>query len=194
VAALFDRTAQDAGLQVVVRVGDAQEPPFDDEVFDLVASSLVIFFLPDPLTALRAWRELLVPEGRVGVYAFGDFSPAWKEVDKVFAPYLPTHMADPRTQSAESPFASDAGVERLLVEAGFIDVRTATATIPLRFDDAEHWERWTWSVGQRRWWEAVPADEHHHVREAAYAQLDRCRDADGRMGFDQEARFTLGRR
>jgi ubiquinone/menaquinone biosynthesis C-methylase UbiE len=188
------KEATDAGLRVVIRVGDAQKPPFEDEVFDLVASSLVIFFLPDPLAALRAWRELLVPEGRVGVSTFGDFSPAWKEVDKVFAAYIPTQMADPRTQSAETPFASDAGVERLLVEAGFTDVRTTTVTVPVRFDDAEHWERWTWSVGQRRMWEAVPADERRHVREAAYAQLDRCRDGDGRIGFDQVARFTLGRR
>jgi hypothetical protein len=85
----------------------------------------------------------------------------------VFAPYLPTHMADPRTQSAETPFASDGGVEQLLVDAGFTDVRTTTATIPVRFDDAEHWKRWTWSVGQRRCWEAVPAEERHHVRDAA---------------------------
>ena len=47
-------------------------------------------------------------------------------------------MADPRTQSTGAPFASDAGVERLLLEAGFTHVRTTAVIVPVRFDDAEH--------------------------------------------------------
>lgn len=54
--------------------------------------------------------------------------------------------------------------------------------------------RWTWSVGQRRMWEGVPPEHRGAVREAAYERLDACRGPDGRIGFDQVARFTLGHR
>ena len=183
-----------AGLAVDVRVGDAQAPDWEAQSFDVVASSLVLFFLPDPLAALRAWRSLLVPGGRVGVSTFGEYTPAWRAVDDVFAPFMPERMADPRTRHAQSVFGSDATVEALLVDAGFVAVRTATMTVPVRFDDEDHWYRWTWSVGQRRMWEAVPPDERAEVRATAYERLDRCRDAAGRIGFDQVVRFTLGHR
>lgn len=189
-------TAKDlagSGLPVTLSVGDAQQPNVSDASFDVVASSLVLFFLPDPLAALRAWRATLVPgAGRVGVSTFGDYSPGWQQVDAVFEPYLPPQMADPRTQSEQSPFGSDADVERLLVGAGFTEVRTAQITVPVRFVDEDQWYRWTWSQGQRRMWESVPPDERGTVRAEAYRRLDDLRDAEGRIGFDQVARFTLG--
>lgn len=193
VAAVREDAAR-AGLAVDVRVGDAQAPDLEAESFDVVASSLVLFFLPDPVAGLRAWRSLLVPGGRVGVSTFGDLTPAWRGVDAVFAPYIPTGMADPRIQRGDSPFSSDAGVEGLLGDAGFTAVTTVRMTVPVRFLDKDHWHRWTWSVGQRRIWEAVPTEQRDTVRAAAYERLDDCRDAEGRLGFDQVARFTLGRR
>ncbi len=77
-----------AGMRVDIRIGDARAPDLDAGTFDLVASSLVLFFLPDPLAALRAWRSLLVPGSRVGVSTFGEYTPAWRAIDEVFAPYL----------------------------------------------------------------------------------------------------------
>jgi ubiquinone/menaquinone biosynthesis C-methylase UbiE len=192
------KTAADAvraGLTTVdIRLGDAQEPDLEAASFDVIASSLVLFFLPDPRGALQAWRALLVDDGRLGISTFGDYNSTWKAVDAAFAPFLPAQMADPRTQGEQSPFATDAGVEKLLTDAGFHGVRTTTMTLPVRFEDKDHWYRWTWSTGQRRMWESVPADRHDEVRAAAYEQLDLCRDAEGRIGFDQGVRFTLGHR
>lgn len=186
-------TAADAdrlGLDVDVAEGDAQAPDVPDESFDVVASSLVLFFLPDPAAALGAWRLALRPGGRLGVSTFGPLSESWHEVDATFAPYLPPGMADPRTRHADSPFGSDEGMEQLVTGAGFRDVRTEIATVPVRFDDAEQWYRWTFSTGQRRMWAAVPPDEHDRVRAAATERLEATRDAEGRIGFDQVARFT----
>jgi ubiquinone/menaquinone biosynthesis C-methylase UbiE len=191
---MVEATAADAtalGLSVEVRVGDAMDPEFDAESFELLASSLVLFFLPDPAAALRRWRSLLVAGGRVGVSTFGSYSPDWR-VDTVFKPYLSKDAPDPGMYGAASPFGSDAGVEGLLMGAGYTQVRTATMTVPVRFDDEDHWYRWTWSTGRLRWWEAVPPGDRDKVRTAAYQALDRCRDTEGRIGFDQVARFTLG--
>ena len=183
-----------AGLPVEVRVGDAEDPPVTDLTFDAVTSSLVLFFLPEPARALSAWRELLVDGGRIGVSTFGDYSASFRAVDEVFQPYLPPQMRDARTSGATGPFESDAGVERLLSDAGFVDLRTSSMVIKVRFDDEEHWRRFSMSTGQRAFWELVPADKRDEVRAEAFRRLQACRDDEGRMGFDQTVRFTYGRR
>lgn len=188
------REASTAGLPADVRVGDAAAPDFPPESFDVIASSLVLFFLPHPGPALEAWREILRPGGRAGVATFGPMSEPWKAVDAVFHPYLPPGMLDPRTQPTRGPFGSDDGMESLLRDAGYTGVRTATEVVRVRFDDADHWERWTWSVGQRAMWEAIPESDRSAVKAEAAERLEDTRDAHGRIGFDQVARFTLGTR
>ncbi len=188
--------AERAGVRVTVRVGDAQDPDLPGRSFDAITASLVLFFLPDPAAALRSWRELLVPGGRVAVSTFGDYSLGWRRVDAVFTPYLPADMQDARTSGSRGPFASDEGVEGLLAEAGFTDVRTANLQLRARFDSPEHWQRWTMSLGQRLFWAMVPVSERDQVRERAFAAVERTRqdNADGGIGFDQQVRYTLGRR
>ena len=46
---------------VEAQVMDATSPDLGGETFDLLASSLVLFFLPEPRTALNNWHDLLVP-------------------------------------------------------------------------------------------------------------------------------------
>jgi ubiquinone/menaquinone biosynthesis C-methylase UbiE len=186
--------AATAGLSVDVRVGDAEDPPVHDLTFDAVSSSAVLFFVPDPARALRAWHTLLVTGGRIGISTFGDYTTGWRHVDAVFEPYLPPQLRDARTSGTEGPFASDAGVEGLLRDAGFDDVRTSSTVIQVRFDDEDHWHRWSLSTGQRAFWQLVPADKRDEIKEEAYRRLQDCRDEDGRIGFDQVVRFTYGRR
>lgn len=175
-----------------VRLGDAQAPELPHASFDIITASLVLFFLPDPLAAVRSWRELLVSRGRLGISTFGELSECWKPVDMVFAPYVPSALRDARTSGARGPFASDAGVEGLLAEGGFTLLRTVSMDLDVRFDDEEHWLRWSWSVGQRAMWEFVPEADRLAVRREAFERLDDCRDESGRIGFGQRVRFTLG--
>jgi SAM-dependent methyltransferase len=176
---------------VEVRLGDAMAPELPAGSFDLVASSLVLFFLADPLVAVVAWHGLLVEGGRVGVSTFGPFNDEWREVEAVFRPYLPAEMRDARVNTG-GPFASDAGMEELLATAGFVEVRTAVTTVPVRFEGPDDWYRWTMSHGQRQMWDAVPEDEVASVRATAAEILLANPRPDGRLGFDQQVRYTLG--
>lgn len=189
------RLALHAGLRnVECEVDDAQSPATVKGPFDTISSSLVLFFLAEPLTALRNWRPLLKPGGRVGVTTFDPLDPRWIEVDEVFEPHLPPEMKDARITGKAGTFASDEGVEGLLREAGFTNVTTQSTSIDVRFADPQHWYDFTWSVGQRMMWLAIPEHLRADVRKDAKARLSQYSQPDGSITFTQEVRNTLGTR
>lgn len=194
--AMVELTARDlADLpQVEVRVDDARAPDLPPSSFDVVASCLVLFFLPDPAHGLRAWTELLRPGGRLGVTTFGEQDEGWRAVDALFDPYLPPAMLDARTSGRRGPFSSDGGMADLCTAAGLVDVRTVHRTVEARFRDPEHFLEFSWSHGQRAMWEAVPPGSRDTVRSDVLDALDSLRDASGRIVLGQDVRHTLARR
>lgn len=185
--------ADDLGLAAVeLTVGDVQSPELPAREFDVVGSSLVLFFLADPLAALTAWRGLLAPGGRLGVSTFGAQDHVWRAVDDVFTPYLPQFVLDARTSGGRGPFASDEGMERLFAAAGLADVRTVSRTLRVRFRDADHWAAFSMSTGQRAMWAAVPEAERAGVRAEAARRLAAATTTDGDIELTQQVRYTLG--
>jgi ubiquinone/menaquinone biosynthesis C-methylase UbiE len=191
---MVELTARDlADLpQVEVLVGDAQSPGFAPASFDVVAASLVLFFMPEPAPALRAWAQLVVPGGRIGVTTFGAQDERWRAVDEVFMPYLPATILDARTSGRSGPFASDDGMEDLFAGAGITEIRTVTRSVQAVLRDAEHLLAFTWSHGQRAMWEAVPPESHDEVRNQIVT-LATGLAVDERIALGQEVRYTLGR-
>ena len=112
--ALLERT----GGEFEVAVMDAADPGLPAASFDVVAASLVLFFLPDPLDALARWVRLLAPGGRIGLVTMGDEDPVSVEVNALFRPWLPPAMLDPKALGPSGPFADDASMEALLTAAG----------------------------------------------------------------------------
>lgn len=182
-----------AGLpQVTVQVGDATAPDLPGASFDVIAASLVLFFMPDPADALRRWWDLLVPGGRLGVATFGAADPRWTQVDAVFLPYLPAAMLDARTSGRKGPFASDEGVAALFDAAGGVGVRTSHLEVEAVFDSADNLLRFSWSHGQRAMWEAVPEAERDGLSRQLMDTAARFADGAGRLAFRQQVRYTLG--
>lgn len=194
-AAMIAATGRDVaarGLTTVeLIVADACAPDLPAASFDVAVASLVLFFLPDPPAALRVWRDLLVPGGRLGVSTFGPRDAAWERLDDVFTTYLPPQLLDARTSGSRGPFAADAGVEELFAAAGFGDIRTTHARQTVSFADVEQWRKWSWSHGQRTHWDAVPADRRDDVLASAAQRLAVARDDAGRFTLGQDVRLTV---
>lgn len=187
------RFANHVGLRnVECLVDDAQAPMLVKGPFDTISSCLVLFFLVDPLRALQSWIPLLKTGGRIGVTTFGEIDPHWKDIDEVFQPYLPPLMRDARTSGKEGPFESDEGMEQLLRDAGFSNVHTTKATIPVRFADAAQWYAFTWSIGQRMMWLAIPEESRAQVRADAESRLAQYAEPDGSIVLYQTIRNTFG--
>lgn len=179
---------------VEVRQGDAQEPDLDEPPFDVIASSLVLFFLPDPQAALATWLGLLRPGGRLGVATFRGRDPFLEVAHEVFEPYLPPGLLGARTTGAKGPFASDAGMTGLLRAAGFVDVQSVASTVSPVFRDVEHWYEFSMSVGMRQYWLAVPPKARARVRAEVFARVSQLATRDGTIQLPFGVRYSLGRR
>ena len=57
--------AEEQGLGINFQVGDGEKLPFADDSFDLVVSRNLIWTLPDPEAAVKEWRRVLKPGGRI---------------------------------------------------------------------------------------------------------------------------------
>ena len=71
---------QTVGQRANFRIADAQALPFPNSTFDLVASALVINFIPDRLRALCEMRRVARARGLVAGYVWdfaAELSPSW---------------------------------------------------------------------------------------------------------------------
>ncbi len=178
--------------QVEVTAMNAAEPTLQPGEADIVAASLVLFFLPDPAAALRQWIELLAPAGRIGLTTFGTQDAVWRQLDALFAPYIPATMLDARTSGKAGPFASDAGFDQLVRDCGASSVSSTTQTVTVGFADSAAWQRWTMSVGQRMMWGFVPPEEHPELLARAAELLDSARGTGDVALLHQDVRHTIG--
>jgi SAM-dependent methyltransferase len=143
------RNAEALGLPVEGRVADAESLPYADGSFDLVVGHAVLHHIPDVELALREVLRVLKPGGRF-VFAgepteHGDWVARrlsrltwWGATRATRLPLLRDSWARPRAELAASSHAArleavvdlhtfdPAGLARVALRAGAIDVRTVT--------------------------------------------------------------------
>jgi SAM-dependent methyltransferase len=176
--------------QVHVALGDGADPRPPGASYDVVASSLVLFFLADPVAGLKRWRSLLRPAGRLGIATFQPWRDAWRRLDELVEEFA-GYPEDP--DAAEGGvFDSDAGVEALLTSAGFGSARSETETFPIVFDDIHQWRRWSFGTTMGGLWRQTPESTHPDILRRAKAILEEHRDEAGRLVLEVDARYTFG--
>ncbi|MFC5959076.1 class I SAM-dependent methyltransferase [Streptomyces pratens] len=94
-----------AGRDAVFLVGDAAAPPTGERRYDVVLVRHVLWTLPDPGRALRHWRGLLRPGGRLVL------------VEGVWGTVSPVGMAAGRLTALLAQLGGQVSVERLSDDA-----------------------------------------------------------------------------
>ncbi len=171
--------------QVHVSRGDAADPRPPAPPYDVIASSLVIFFLDDPTAALTRWRAVLRPGGRLGFATFQPWRGAWAEILAISDEFA----EGPR--QTDSRWRSDSAVETMMSEAGFTQVRTETASYDVPFRDAEEWRRWSWATPMGGVWRGSPESAHPEIFRRASEILEGTRTDHGQMVLEVDARYSL---
>lgn len=193
---LTGEEAERRGLaQVRLDVADVSDPCasalVEPGAYDVVASSLVLFFLPDPAAALSRWRAVLAPGGRLGVATFRPWTPRWQAVEAVFGEYV--DVGSQASAAMPQVFRDDSSLEDLVRAAGFADVRTESVVHPIGFDDVEQWRRWSMGTGMRALWQATPPEAHDEIVARVAVLLAERPGPDGRPSLDVDVRHTLAR-
>ena len=188
------RTGADAagrGLSWVrVEQRDAQEPGLPAAAYDVVLSSLVIFFLPDPRAGLTAWRRAARDGARLGITTFSSRDdPRWSWLGELFPD------RDPRAtrvggDEKTSPFATDDRLHELLAAAGWRDARSETREHVTTFRDPADWLPFSWSVGSRMYWERMPEERRPEIERQALEHLTRMAAEPEGLTQRNEVRYT----
>jgi SAM-dependent methyltransferase len=121
-------------------VADSTAMPFGDGAFDVVASALVIHFIPDRAKAFSEMKRVLTSGGLVGGYT-------WKRTaTDDFAAYAPVLRGAERVggeplRSPVVPEGSTAGLRASLQAAGYLDVAATEIEVTQTFASFDqYWE------------------------------------------------------
>jgi SAM-dependent methyltransferase len=131
---LARQVAHERGLtQVETRRMDGEHLDLPDASFDAVLCRLGLMYMPHPATALREWRRVLGPGGRVAVAVFStpDRNP-WGAVPAAII--RRRAQLPPPVPGQPGPFGlGGAGVlEGLFRDAGFADAQVRAVPVPHR--------------------------------------------------------------
>lgn len=158
---------------------------------DVVVASMVAFFMPDPVAALRSWRDLLAPGGRLAISSMGRRDAGWRALDELFLPHLTPAMREGRLSPVARRFAAADGITDVLTEAGYRRVNVSTVDMEAVFDGPEQWRAWSRSHAGRGMWDSVPAAELPAIVAAAERHLAGLRGADGRIRLGQQVLLAV---
>ncbi|MGY3943958.1 class I SAM-dependent methyltransferase [Aeromonas tecta] len=134
IMALAREVALEHGLsQLETRVMDGEKLALPDEGFDAVLCRLGLMYMPQPMIALREWRRVLRPGGRVAVMVFS--TPERNDWGAVPAVIIRRHtgLAAPAA-GQPGPFSLGAAgvLEDVFRQAGFADPDVYAVPVPHR--------------------------------------------------------------
>ena len=182
---------QRAGLSNVdLHEMDASRPDFASHSFDALTCSFGLFFLPDMLSALREWRRVLRPGGRLLLTSFTQ--NAFMPLAARFLDRLAAFGVDTREERWRR-LAEPAECEDLLRTAGFTDVQITTEQLGFHLDGPEDWWTIIQSSGYRGLLDALDEDARTPFREQHLAEL-RALETEQGLWLNVETLFIAARR
>lgn len=103
--------AREADRSIEFRTGDAEAVAVPDNAYDVVTARHLIWTLPNPSNALREWRRVVRPGGRIVlVEGYWDFPQPWEEYREIHDD-LPLYHGRP--PEALVDFVADHGLEEI---------------------------------------------------------------------------------
>jgi ubiquinone/menaquinone biosynthesis C-methylase UbiE len=141
-AALTDR-------RVRFQTGDAQALAFESASKDMIASALVLNFVPDRPKALAEMKRVARPGATVGFYVW-DYPGGGMELMRAF--WAAATALDPRArdlgEGGRFPFCTPEGLTALMKSAGFARIECAPITVSTVFRDFDdYWRPFTLGAG-----------------------------------------------
>jgi ubiquinone/menaquinone biosynthesis C-methylase UbiE len=127
------RAVEQRAANVSFKRMDAQTLQLPDATFDVVLCSLGLMYVPDAQHAVREWRRVLKPGGRVAIAVWG------KRANCGWSPVFPIVEAEVESDVCPLFFAlgEHDALAQLCMDAGFRNIRQRRVASALKYDDAE---------------------------------------------------------
>lgn len=152
--------------------GDAEHAAtlLPGERFDVALAGMMLYFLPDPLAAVRSMTALLRPGGRLAASLLA--RPGADEVEllglvaRALAPYTKEAGGVPFTHRLHTARE----LAGLLADGGLADIGCEDRVFEVRVERGQVWD-WLWSAARRASLESIPEAGHAEARSALEAAL-----------------------
>jgi len=161
---------QPAARHADFQVGDAQSLPFEDASFDVIASALVINFIPDRRKAVQEMRRVARPGGMIGAYVWDYLE------ERTAGSSLRLGLRDIGVEPPSMPGAVDASIPALTAlfrQAGLEALSCHSIDVTLTFPDFDDF--WTSQMPsftpQTRLIRALPKTQQNDLKEAVKRRL-----------------------
>jgi ubiquinone/menaquinone biosynthesis C-methylase UbiE len=168
---------------------DAEHLGLPEGMFEAVLCCFAIFLLPAPEAALKEWRRVLKPGGRLGLTVAGPGDERWQWYDRLLVAYHERH-GFPLSAAAPSRMREPAALQAALSAAGFVDVTLVTREFDFVWASAAEWWDNKWTHGPRYSLEHMAPAVLRQFKDEALAQLPPLRAGDG---FHQQWRLVCVR-
>ena len=178
------------GQRADFRVADAEMLPFADDSFDVVASALVINFIPDRPRAIAEMRRVARPGGLVAGYVW-DFAEEGSPSSLIRAGLRQIGANPPRTSGTEDSRLT--GLSLLFRAGGLNDIATRTVDVTMSFLDFEEFWRTQTPAYSPTGKLIAGLSKIDHVRLIEAVQAILPRDADGGIGCSARANAIKAR-
>lgn len=174
-----------------VRQMDAEQPDFPDGSFGAVTCGYALFFLPNLDRALAEYRRVLKPGGVIAVSTWAEDDERWKWYGELLDKYRPPNA--PKPPAGTNRFGNPAGMEAVMREGQFENIRVIWEAAEFSYADEEDWWNTQWSHGARYPLELMPPDILAQFKAEAFDKMKTMRGMDGyRHNFP--TLFTLATR
>lgn len=154
---------------------NAESLDFPDGSFDLVLCGFALWFFPHPEAALREFRRVLRPGGRIGLTTWTDDCPYQNWVLRELHACLPPDA--PRTPPGRR-FGTADSLEPVLRETGFAPVATAIEEADFVYPDLDEWWSSIWTAGYRRLVENLQPPELSRVKSEMFERVRSLKQSD----------------
>jgi SAM-dependent methyltransferase len=172
-----------------LRLGEMEDLPWDDGVFDLVAGFNSFFFANDMVAALREAGRVAKPGAPVVIQVWGAHERCDLEAMKrVARPFLPPRPAD---APADPDFSQPGVLRALAIEAGLTPESEFDVTWAFEYPDTETLGRALVAVAGLA--TIVGREREDELKHAISDGLAPYRRADGSYHLDNEYRILVAR-
>jgi ubiquinone/menaquinone biosynthesis C-methylase UbiE len=125
------------------QLGDAQNLPFDDDLFDAVICESVNVFIPDKEKGMREYVRVVRPGGSIALS------------EAIWNKKPPEGVKEIIIEATGQPFQSSEVWENLLEGAGLVDIHAETYGMDMRGEARNQFGLLNWRAYMRIMWKAI---------------------------------------